>query len=431
MPATGYRDALRSSPVRRLWFAAVISTIGDYVGLGALLFLAADRTGVALGTAGVLAVGVIPSLLTGVVAGPWLDRFDRRRALASLQLIGAGVICLPVLIDGAVIVFATAALLAGVRIATVAVRSGAMAEGVHDHHRGALVALLSSTDQGSQVIGYLTGGALYVVLGAEVALLVDAASFVLAALVLSQLRLPRSGAREERRPIGAGIADIVRDPVLRLLASLVLVTGLVASLPEVLAPSVAGPGDPLRPVVLAAGPAGQVIAMTLLGRTAHVRRPLVQLTHLTLLGIALMIAALGRTPAAIAAANLLVGAGTAWIVGPQVVFLHRAPNLRMGQITGTMVAGLAVADGVGSLSLAGLADLAGIQAAYAAGALTVVVAAAIGWATRTRTEDLLELDESPLADDEAAFPNGEAAVTQDEATFAESELGPAEDELDT
>ena len=397
MPEAGYRRALGSRIVRRLWTAAVVSTVGDYVGLGALLFLAADRTGVAIGAAGVLAVGVLPSLLTGVVAGPWLDRFKRTRTLATLQLAGAAVICLPVLIDGAVVVFATAALLACVRIATVAVRSGAMAEGVEDAHRGALVALLSSTDQGAQVVGYLTGGALYVLLGAETALLADAASFVVAAVILGRLGLPEPRERGERRPIGAGIADIRRDPVLRSLAALVLVTGLVASLPEVLAPTVAGPGEPLRPVVLAAAPAGQVVAMTLLGRTRQVRRPRIQLLHLTLLGATLTFAALAATPAAVAAVNLLIGAGTAWIIGPQVTFLHRAPNLRMGQITGTMVAGLAVAEGLGSLSLAALADLAGTQAAYAAGGVLVLLAASVGWLVRSRTVELLALDRRPIA----------------------------------
>ncbi len=395
MPASGYRSALRSPTVRRLWIAAVTSTVGDYVGLGALLFLAADRTGVAVGAAGVLAVGVIPSLLTGVVAGPWLDRFNRTRTLSALQLIGAAVICLPVVIEGSVVVFVTAGLLACVRIATVAVRSGAMAEGIDDAHRGPLVALLSSTDQGSQVAGYLTGGALYVLVGAESALLLDAASFVVAAVILARLGLPEPEHREERRPVGAGIADIRRDPVLRPLAALVLVTGLVASLPEVLAPTVAGPDDPLRPVVLAAAPAGQVIAMTLLGRTRQMRRPRIQLLHLTLLGVILLLAALAGTPAAVAVVNLLIGAGTAWIIGPQITFLHRAPSLRMGQITGTMVAGLAVAEGVGSLSLAALADVAGTPTAYAAGGGVILLAALVGWTVRSRTAELTALDQPP------------------------------------
>lgn len=391
-PATGYRDALRSPTVRRLWLASLASTVGDHIGLGALLFLAADRTGFAIGAAGVLAVGVIPALVTGVVGGPWLDRFHRGRTLAALQLVGGAAICLPVLIEGTAVVFVTAALLAVVRIGTIAVRSGAMAEGVDDARRGALIALLSSTDQGAQVVGYLTGGALYVAVGADVALLLDAATFVIGAAVLAGIALPRPDERPAPPPLNAGLVDIWRQPVLRLLGGLVVCTGVIASLPEVLAPTVADPGDPLRPLVLAAAPLGQAVAMTVMGRISAIRRTRVQLAHLTALGLALLGAALAPSTLAVAGANVLVGAGTAWIMGPQLVFLRLAPKARMAQITGTMVAGLAVADGLGSLTLAGLADLAGTGAAYAAGGVLILLAAALGWRIRASDPAVLAID---------------------------------------
>lgn len=388
----GYRNALRSSTVRRLWAASLASTLGDHIGLGALLFLAADRTGYAIGAAAVLAVGVVPALITGLVGGPWLDRFHRGRSLAGLQLAGGAAICLPVLVGGVPVILVTAAVLAAIRVATVAVRSGAMAEGVEDERRGPLVAMLASTDQGAQVLGFLTGGALYVTVGADAALLLDAVTFAVGAAVLVGLRLPAPERRRTPPPPNAGFLDIWRHPVLRLLGALVVCSGVVASLPEVLAPSVAGPGDPLRPLVLAAAPAGQALAMTLLGRTAAIRRTGVQLAHLTALGIALLIATIAPSTLALCGANLLVGAGTAWILGPQLVFLELAPRARMAQITGTMVAGLAVADGLGSFALAGVADLFGIGWAYGSGGVVVLVAAAIGWRVRAATEEIGALD---------------------------------------
>jgi hypothetical protein len=378
-PVEGYRDALRSSVVRRLWAASLASTVGDHIGLGALLFLAADRTGSAIGAAGVLAVGVIPALVTGVVGGPWLDRFHRGRTLATLQVVGAAAICLPVLFDGTSMVFLTAAVLSALRIATIAVRAGAMAEGVEDARRGPLIALLSSTDQGAQVIGYLAGGALYVAVGADAALLIDAGTFLVGAAVLIGLHLPRPEERPTPPPLNAGLLDIWRHPVLRLVGGLVVCSGIVASLPEVLAPSVAGPGDPMRPIVLAAAPAGQAIAMTVVGRWSAIGRIRVQLAHLGALGVALLLAAAAPSTLTVAAANVLIGAGLAWLVGPQLTFLRLASPARMAQVTGTLVAGLAVADGLGSLALAGLADLAGTSQAYAAGGAIIIVAATLGW----------------------------------------------------
>jgi MFS family permease len=430
---TGYRAALRSPIVRRLWLASLASTVGDYIGLGALLFLATDQTGLALGAATVLAVGIVPSLFTGIVGGRWLDRFDRARALASIQLLGAVVICLPVVFEGTPIVFVTAALLSAVRIATIAVRSGAMAEGIDDDNRGPLVALIGSTDQASQVIGFFTGGAIYVLLGAQTALLIDAASFVLGAVVLAGLELPRPAERPDKPPLSAGLRDILADPVLRLLAALVVVTGTVASLPETLAPSIAQPDDPWRAAVLASAPVGQVIAMTVLGRLPQVRRTSFMLLHFTLLAASLALAALARTPATFALANLLVGAGTAWIVGAQLAFLRRAPKLRMAQITGTIIAGLAVAEGLGSLGFAAVADTAGVRAAYALSGVLLALAAVLAWWARSRTPAALALDAEPLhaepLDAGAAAPTSDAVTepitepTSTEPTMVELDLG--------
>ncbi len=390
-----YREALAQPLVRRLWLAGLTSTIGDYIGLGALLFLAADRTGLTIGAAIVVAVGVVPSVLTGVIAGRWLDQFHRARLLAALQLIGGLIVTLPVVFDGVTVVFVTAAGLAAVRVATVAVRSGAMAEGLDDAHRGPLVALLTSTDQAAQVIGYLTGAALYVALGADTALLLDAATFLIAAVLLLTLPLPEPEERPAPAAITGGIRVILAHPVLRLLAVLAILTGLVGSLPEVLAPTVAGPDDPLRPFVLAAAPAGQVIAMTILGRTRMVRQPRVLLFHLAGLTVALVLAAVARSPIEVAAANLLIGAGTAWVVGAQLLFLQLAPAVRMAQITGAMVAGLALADGIGSIVLASIADLAGVSTAYGIGAALLVGSVVVGVMVRAREPDVRALDTSP------------------------------------
>jgi MFS family permease len=402
--ATGYRLALRAPLVRRLWIATGASVVGDFIGQGALLFLAVDRTGQALGAAAILAVGVLPTLLTGMLAGSWLDRLPRVPALVSLQLLGAVVICLPILADGIGVVYLTAALLAVVRTGTIAVRSGAMAEGLEDDQRGPLLALLSSTDQAGQVVGYLAGGALYLALGTTVALLVDSASFVAGAVVLATLRLPRASGSVERAGPTAGLRMIGRDPVLRLLAVLVVATGMVASLPEVLAPVVAGSDDPWRPFVLAAAPLGQTVTMMVVGRLPSVRRPSTQLSHLAWLVLALGITALGRSPAWVAFGNLLVGSGVAWLVGPQLTFLRLAPARNMAQISATMVALLAVSDGAGSLAYARIADVYGVPSAYRTAGVVLLVVTIGGWLAKERTPAALALDRDEPPEDRPPPP---------------------------
>ncbi|MDX1657578.1 MAG: MFS transporter [Nitriliruptorales bacterium] len=387
---SGYRLTVGHPIALRLWLASGVSLLGDYVAQGALLMLAYQRTGLVLGSAAVFAVGAVPALLSGALAGSVLDRIPRGRALLFLHLAGAAFVLIPVVFGGAIPVFVAAALLGALRAAMVSVRSGAIAEGIGERYRPPLLALIGSTEQASQVIGYLAGTGLAVTLGAGNALVIDSVSFVLAAILLARLSLPEPTVRE-RPPITAGWRDIASDPVLRLLAPLVGVTALVGALPETLAAGVAG-DSAWTPLVFAAAPAGQALTMLVLGRTRHVGRPSVQLTHLAWLALAFGIAALGRSAAWFVLANFLVGSGVAWTMGPQLTFLKLAPQERMAQITGTMIAVLIAAEGLGSPLLALLADQTSIAAVYRVAGFVVLAAALVGWRIKERTPEAIALD---------------------------------------
>lgn len=389
----GYRSALRHPLVRRLWLASTVSGLGDFVGQGALMVLAYERAGgLVLGSAAILAAAAVPALFSGALAGSWLDRLPRGRALTGAQLLGAVAVVVPLLVPGLPIVFVAAGMLGAIRAATVAVRSAAMAEGVPDAHRGPLMALMSASEQGSQVVGYLVGSGLAAFVGAAPALLGDAASFLLGAAILSRAAFPAPAPRERRPPVTAGIRDIYRDPVLRMLAPLVWVTATVGSLPEALAAGVARADDPLLPLVFAAAPAGQVLAMVVVGRLPHFRRPSAQLIHLAWLSLAFGIAAQGRSPAWFVVANFLVGSGVGWTLGPQLAFIRLAPRKRMAQITGTMIAVLITADGLGTPLFAWIADRTSIPTAYRIAGVVVLVAALAGWVVKERTAQARALD---------------------------------------
>lgn len=392
-PQAGYRAALRHPVVRMLWSATLVSTLGDYVGQGALLIMAHERSGgLVLGSAAVFATGAIPALLSGALAGTWLDRVPRGRALTMLQIVGAFAIVIPLLLPGLAPVLLAAGILGAVRAASVSVRSGAMAEGVPDEHRGPLLGLLGTTEQSAQVVGYLAGASLFVLIGEAPALLLDAASFLVGAALLARAPFPPPRERDRRPSITEGFRDIWRDPVLRMLAPLVWVAASVASVPEALATGVASDGSPWLPFVLAAAPAGQAITLLLLGRTRHLGRPSVQLTHLAWQSLAFGIAALGRTPAWFAVSNLLVGSGVAWTIGPQLTFVRLAPQERMAQVTGTMIALIVAADGLGTPLFGAIADRTSVATAYRVAGFMVLAIAVIGWSIKERTPAARALD---------------------------------------
>lgn len=388
-----YRDTLRHPVGRRLFASSAISNLGDYIGLGALLLLAYERSGGrVIGPAAIFAVQAVPGLVSGAVAGSWLDQVPRRSALVIIDGVGAAALLLPLLVPGLAPVLGAAAVLGVVRVLHTSVSSAVIAEAIPEDRRGSLLALMGSTEQSTQVLGYLSGGTIAVTVGASPALLADAVTFVIAAAILARAPLPRAGRREQRPAVTAGLREIWSNPVLRLFALLVWVSVTVTALPEVLAPGVTGGDGFWTPLVLAAAPAGQALTMAILGRRRVIERPSFQLTHLAWFSLAFGLAALGRSPGWFALANLLVGSGAAWLLGPQTLFLRVAPGPMMAQITGTMIAVMIAAEGLGTLVFAAIADAASVSAAYWTAGTLLLVTSLAGWVVKERLPEIVELD---------------------------------------
>jgi dTMP kinase len=79
----------------RLWLAQVISSTGDWIGLIAILAIAArvsDNSGAAVSL--VMLARVVPGLFLGTLGGVIIDRFDRRRVMVFADVGRAGLLLL-------------------------------------------------------------------------------------------------------------------------------------------------------------------------------------------------------------------------------------------------------------------------------------------------------------------------------------------------
>ncbi len=82
-PKTARRGVFSYPSFRRIWFASLIASLGDWIGFVAVLALAtrvskgSGETAVAL----VLSARLMPGLFFGPIAGVFLDRLDRRRVM--------------------------------------------------------------------------------------------------------------------------------------------------------------------------------------------------------------------------------------------------------------------------------------------------------------------------------------------------------------
>ncbi len=95
----GYWQLLKQNPrFRTLWIAQLISTAGDWFNSVAVLGLVLQLTRSGLGASLVLLASSVPMFFLMPIAGPVVDRFDRRKLMILSNLFSAGVALLFILV---------------------------------------------------------------------------------------------------------------------------------------------------------------------------------------------------------------------------------------------------------------------------------------------------------------------------------------------
>lgn len=391
----GYRDVLRDPVARRLLEAFTVSAIGDYVGVAALLVLAFQQTESALGPAAVFAVMAGPALLVGAVGSAWLDGPPRRATLVCLLIVGAAVTAGVAAAPTVATALIGAGLLAAVRASVVSVNSAVIAENVPVALRQPLFGLYNMIGQTAQAIGLLTGASVAVAIGVPQTLLLNALSFLAAAVILGWLRLARPRRRGRRPSPGDGVRVIFRHPVLRVLAPLAWASMVVGAVPETLAAAIGTPA--LVGPLMAAAPAGSAVGSWIIGRTPALGTVRAQIVLSILFGASFLFggAALllsdGRGAGWLLLSNVLIGLTGAWLVAGQSTFATVTPSRHMAQVTATMISAIIVLEGLGALFVGAVTSASGPGAAYASvGAILMLV----GWLA-LRADRRLDLRVAP------------------------------------
>src|SRR6185436_9997064 len=93
-------DIFRKRDFRYLWSAQPASSIGSSLTDLAAAILVFRLTGSALNVGLVLIVTALPTLVFGLVAGVFVDRFDRKKILLASDLLrGLLVVAIPTAVD--------------------------------------------------------------------------------------------------------------------------------------------------------------------------------------------------------------------------------------------------------------------------------------------------------------------------------------------
>ncbi|MFN8630075.1 MAG: MFS transporter [Chloroflexota bacterium] len=210
-----------------LWLAQLVSTAGSSLTDLAAGILVYERTGSAFLVGATLMAAAIPTVLVGLIAGVFVDRWDKRRVMVVTSLVQAVAVALIPLLVGVHIAFLFAALLvnAGLRQFFDPAYESLIPEIATDDELAAANAYLSIASFGSTAIGFAGAGLLASALSVDWAFWIDAVTFLFAAacIALLRIRVPVA-AEQEPTSVGlvaanlrVGLATIWHTPTLRSL----------------------------------------------------------------------------------------------------------------------------------------------------------------------------------------------------------------------
>ena len=367
-PAT-FRDTLAVAAFRRLWAGQLLSILGDQVARVALTVLVFDRTASAALTALTYALTFLPDLVAGPLLSGLADRFPRRATMVAAD-VGRAVLVAAMAVPGVPLAALCALLVAVQMLASpfLAARSAILPHLLDGDRYVAGAALMGTTYQSAQVLGFALGGPLVTLLGVSPALALDAATFVVSALVL-RLGLPEhraegvpttgpglrgvvAGTREAVGRIGAGARVVGRDARLRALIALACVSAFVVTVEGLAAPYAGhlGVGPVAVGFLLAANPLGAAVGIVLLTRVVapdargRLLGPLAVGSCLPLIG-----SALDPPLPAVIGLWVLSGLCCAYQVPANAAFVAAVTDAHRGQAFGLAVTALRVTQGLGVL----------------------------------------------------------------------------------
>ena len=400
-PRATFREVFAVREFRAVWFSQVLSVTGDRLALVALTLLVFDRTGSPLLSGLVYASGYLPWVVGGLFLSELADRYPRRTVMVVCDAVRA--VLVAIMVVPHVPVWALVALLF---VATMfappfdSARAAITADILSGERYVLGTAITQTTFLAGQAIGAVAGGVAVAFLGVRPALAIDAATFVLSALLVGLgTRARPAAARPEQAqseqaqskraqsklaqpsPLArmqAGLRLVFTDRALR---TLLLFGWLVVfyTIPEgIAAPYAAGlgGGSIAAGLVIASTVVGTTIATPLFSRFVGPRRRIDLMGPLAVLTCATLVLTAFRPGlvASLVIFSLSSVFGT-YQLAANTAFVIRVPNERRAQAFGIASMGVIVGQGAAFVAAGAAAEVLTPAAVIAiGGALGTVVA---------------------------------------------------------
>lgn len=377
-----FREVLRLVVMRRVWYAQVVSLLGDFLAIFAVIAVVTYRMhGTAAQVTGVQIAYMLPYALLSPLSGVFVDRWPVKPTLVSSDLIRAGLVGFLFIATSLWQIDLVLCILSCVSTFFAPAQTVTIRSHVPEHGLIAANALMQMANIGNRVIGPALAGALVAAFGPNVCYGFDAFSFLVSASLIGSVAIirpvqpPRTESSQGRvagilKDMGEGMRFIIHHAALSF-----VVAAMAAGLFTI------GCFGPLIAIFVreslhaSAGVFGVVSAMVGIGMmvgTPAVRRLSGHLSDTTLvlgglagIGVgALILGALPYVGATMAATFTLGFTFTGVIVPAQTLMQRETPHELMGRIASTVLSVVFFGQLLG-LALSGvLAQVIGVRAVF-------------------------------------------------------------------
>jgi MFS family permease len=346
---------------RALWFAQVLSVIGDQLARVALTLLVFDKTHSPLLAAGTFAASVIPPALGGVTLSGIADRLPRREVMICCDLGCAALIAAMALPGMPIAVLVGLLFLVSLISAPfTSARAALYPEILAGDSYVVGTAVTLTTLQFAQVLGFALAGVVVSSFGVTTSLVADVATFLVSAAITRLWVRARPaawirGRREDISPAGriGGLRLVFADPKLRfpmLLGWLVAFLDVHEGISAPLAASVGG-GAVAVGIILASGALGSSLGAIGFGRLVEPARRLRWMGPLAVTSCGVLILfGLGPTLPWLLVILAVSGVFSCYLLAANAAFVSATPPERRSQAFGVAQGGMSLGQGMAMIA---------------------------------------------------------------------------------
>jgi MFS family permease len=370
----------------QLWAGQAISFVGDAASMVALVILVVQLTGSASAVGGALVARLLPTFaspLFGVLA----DRLDRRIVLVTSDLVRATLVLGLVFARDLIVIYGLVFLMGLARTLFNPTIRAAFPGVVSEGDLARANSLIGGTFSASVMVGPALGGLLVSVVGVNGAFLLDAATYLISAALLSRIPLPRPQRENEEVGIirelrsGLGYLAGARVPLAVMVGAFltVLATDLATPAEVFLAKDTFGAGDVGYGLLVSLWGGGMVLGSALMVVLGD-RPKLLPVYFLGILVWALALVGTGLSPTFVLALGMLALAGAANGVDNVVtdtILQKRVPEAFLGRVFSVKYLGYGAGEALAYPAGGMLVDTLGPRSTFLIAGIATAVAALV------------------------------------------------------